>query len=188
MNKNNHTINKIFFCDFSGKVFTNRLMQENFEQIIRENVGVPHKLCNLYADNPDEYEELFQEMMIQIWISLENFRGEAKVSTWIYKVCINTAMSFRTRSNNLKKKFDSLDGKIFIANEKPENNEDDERLQKLYEIIRGFKPIDRAIIGLYLEEKSYQETAEILGISKTNVATRLMRLKRKIFEQFKSYE
>lgn len=153
-------------------------MNSEFEKIIRENAGILHKFCQIYTDDQTEYEELFQEMMIQIWRSLEKFRGDAKVSTFVYRICINTALSFRAKLNRSQKKFEPLDGKIFASPEK--DNEQDEQLQKLYAAIRELKPIERAIVGLYLDEKSYQEIAEILGISKTNVATRLMRLKKKL--------
>ncbi len=157
-------------------------MNSEFEKTIRENAAILHKFCRIYTDNAAEYEELFQEMMIQIWRSLEKFRGDAKVSTFVYRICINTALSFRAKLNLSKKKFEPLDGKIFIHLEK--DKQQDERVEKLYSAIRELKPIDRALIGLYLDEKSYEEIAEILGISKTNVATRLMRLKKKIIGKF----
>lgn len=157
-------------------------MNTDFETTIRENSKILHKFCRIYTDNADDYEELFQQMMIQIWRSMENFRGDAKVSTFIYRICINTALSNRAKLNRSKKKFVPLDGKVFIQPE--EDKTQDEQLNKLYAAIRELKTVDRAIIGLYLEERTYDEIAEILGISKTNVATRLMRLKRKIIERF----
>ena len=155
-------------------------MNTEFEKTIRENAAILHKLCRIYTDDAQEYEELFQEMMIQIWRSLEKFRGDAKVSTFIYQICINTALSFRAKLNDSRKKFETLDGKIFIQPEKDKIK--DEQLEKLYAAIRQLKPVERAIVSLYLDEKSYEEIAEILGMSKTNVATRLMRLKKKIIE------
>ena len=156
-------------------------MELKFEQTINENAGVLHKLCRVYTNNSNEYEELFQEMLVQIWRSMKNFRGEAKFSTWIYQVCINTALSFRTKIGRHRKHFETLDGKVFIQ-PTPDTDKDDQ-LQKLYAAIRELKPIDRAIVSLYLDEKSYNETSEILGISKTNVATRLMRLKKQLMEK-----
>ena len=156
-------------------------METEFEQNIKENVGVLHKLCRVYTFNRDEYEELFQEMLVQIWRSTANFRGEAKVSTFIYQICINTALGFRAKVVRHKKRFEPLDGKIFI--QPAPDTEKDERLTKLYAAIRELKPIDRAIISLFLDDKSHEETAQILGISKTNVATRLMRLKVKLTEK-----
>ena len=155
-------------------------METEFEQIITQNAGAMHKLCRVYTFNQDEYEELFQEMLVQIWRSAANFRGEARISTWLYQVCINTALGFRAKIVRHKKRFEPLDGKIFIQ---PAPAAEDERLPKLYEAIRELKPVDRAIVSLYLDEKSYEETAAILGISKTNVATRLMRLKKHLTEK-----
>ncbi len=156
-------------------------MESDFEQTIKENAGVLHKLCRVYTYNADEYEELFQEMLVQIWRSTENFRGEAKISTWIYQICINTALGFRSKLARRKKRFEPLDGKVFI--QPAPDTANDERLQRLYAAIRELKPVDRAIVSLYLDEKSYEETAQILGISKTNVATRLMRLKKQLMEK-----
>jgi RNA polymerase sigma-70 factor, ECF subfamily len=159
-------------------------MQTDFERTIRENAGVLHKLCRVYTNNSDEYEELFQEMLVQIWRASANFRGEAKVSTWVYQICINTGLGFRAKIVRAKKRFEPLDGKIFIQPAAASFGDDkDERLKKLYAAIRELKPVDRAIVSLYLDEKSYEETAQILGISKTNVATRLMRLKKQLTEE-----
>lgn len=155
-------------------------MRLDFEQIILENAGILHKLCRVYSNNESEYEEIFQEMMIQIWRAIPNFRGESQLSTWIYRICINTALNFRTKTNKFKK-YVPLEEKM------PDGftfeDEKDEQLKQLYQAIRELKPIDRALVSLYLDEKSYEETAQILGISKTNVATRLMRLKQKLIER-----
>lgn len=161
-------------------------MESEFEQIIKEHIGVLHKLCRVYTFNRDEYEELFQEMLVQIWRSTKNFRGEAQISTWIYRICINSALKFRSKIVRNKKRFETLDGKVFI--QPLPDTEKDEQLQRLYDAVRELKPIDRAIVSLYLDEKSYEEAAQILGISKTNVATRLMRLKKQLMEKLSTYE
>ncbi len=156
-------------------------MKLEFERVIMENAGTINKLCRVYTFDHDEYEELFQEMLIQIWRSLGNFRGEAKLSTWIYRICINCALSFRAKTVRHKKRFESLDGKIFLS-PIPESAYD-QRRESLYTAIRELRPVDRAIVSLFLDDKSYEETAEILGMTKTNVATRLMRLKRNLMEK-----
>lgn len=156
-------------------------METEFEQTVKENIGILHKLCKVYTFNADEYEELFQEMLVQIWRATSKFRGEAKISTFVYQVCINTALSFQASIVRRKKRFEPLDGKIFIQ-PAPDTTKD-EQLQQLYTAIRELKPVDRAIVSLYLDDKSYDETADILGISRTNVATRLMRLKKQLMEK-----
>jgi RNA polymerase sigma-70 factor (ECF subfamily) len=155
-------------------------MKNDFEQIIKSNAAILHKLCRVYTNDNSEYEELFQEMMIRIWKSLDNFRGESQLSTWLYRVCINTALNFRVKLKK-EKNFVAIE-EDFLSQFKFED-EKDEQLKKLYAAIREFKPIDRAIVSLYLDEKSYDETAQILGISKTNAATKLMRLKQKLIEK-----
>lgn len=156
-------------------------MNSDFEQIIQENAGAMHKLCRVYTFNENEYEELFQEMLVAVWRASGKFRGESKVSTFVYQICINTALGFRSKLARHKKRFESLDRKVFV--QPAPNPERDDRLEKLYAAIRELKPVDRAIVSLYLDDKSYDETAQILGISKTNVATRLMRLKKNLTEK-----
>lgn len=156
-------------------------MEMDFEQAIETNAGLMNKLCRVYTFNQDEYEQLFQEMQIQVWRSLENFRGEAKLSTWIYRICINCALSFRAKIVRHKQRFEPLDGKTF-AHPSPDTSDDEQR-ERLYAAIRELKPVDRAIVSLYLDDRSYEETAEILGMSQTNVGTRLMRLKRNLVEK-----
>lgn len=155
-------------------------MKNDFEQIIKNNAAILHKLCRVYANDNSEYEELFQEMMIRIWKSLDNFRGESQLSTWLYRVCINTALNFRVKLKK-EKRFVEL-AEDFPSQFKFED-EKDEQLKRLYAAIRELKPIDRAVVSLYLDEKSHDETAQILGISKTNVATKIMRLKQKLVEK-----
>lgn len=156
-------------------------MEADFEQVIKENAGAMHKLCRVYTYNQYEYEELFQEMLVQIWRAFARFRGEAKISTFVYQICINTALGFRSKLARNRKFFESLDGKVFI--QPVPDTAKDEQIEALYAAIRELKPIDRAIVSLYLDDKSYEETASILGISKTNVATRLMRLKKHLTEK-----
>lgn len=156
-------------------------MKTEFENIIRENVGVLHKLCRVYTFNSDEYQELMQEMLIQLWHSVGKFRGEAKLSTFVYRIAINTALGFRAQIVRDKKRYVPLDGLLYTTS--VTEFEKNDQVQKLYSAIRELKLIDRAIVSLYLDDKSYEETGEILGISTTNVATRLMRLKKKLTEK-----
>ncbi len=162
-------------------------MAADFEQTIQPNVNILHKLCRVYSNDRTEYEELFQEMLIQVWRGLPNFRGDAQVSTWLYRVCINTALGYRTRAKKTSRKFVPLDESLPAAFNL-DGGDNDEQSNRLYRAIRELKPIDRAIVSLYLDEKSYDETAQILGITKTNVATRLMRLKKQLIAKFSGYE
>lgn len=163
------------------------MMGADFEQTIELNVNILHKLCRVYSNDQIEYEELFQDMLIQIWRALPNFRGDSKISTWIYRVCINTALGYRTRATKTSKLLIPLDETLPAAFSF-DGGEPDERSDRLYRAVRELKPVDRAIVSLYLDEKSYEETAQILGISKTNVATRLMRLKKQLILKLSVYE
>lgn len=155
-------------------------MEIDFEQTIRDNAGILHKLCRVYANDDSEYEEIFQEMMIQVWRSLPNFRGDSRLSTWLYRICINTALNFRTRHRKFRQNVpisESMPAKFEILDDRSSD------LRRLYAAIRELKPIDRAIISLYLDERSQEETAKILGISKTNVGTRLQRLRQTLIRR-----
>lgn len=161
-------------------------MPPDFESTIQQNVNILHKLCRVYSNDETEYAELFQDMLIQIWRALPKFRGEAQISTWLYRVCINTALGYRTRAKKISGKFVPLEETL--TTDFSFDDEKDEQTNQLYRAVRELKPIDRAIVSLYLDEKSYDETAQILGITKTNVATRLMRLKEKLIEKLSVYE
>jgi RNA polymerase sigma-70 factor (ECF subfamily) len=163
------------------------MMTPNFEQTIQQNVNILHKLCRVYLNDETEYKELFQDMLIQIWRALPQFRGEAQISTWLYRVCINTALGYRTRAKKISGKFVPLE-ETLPARFSFDGDEKDEQSNRLYRAVRELKPIDRAIVSLYLDEKSHDETAQILGITKTNVATRLMRLKKQLIEKLSVYE
>jgi len=163
------------------------MMTPDFEQTIQHNVNILHKLCRVYSNDETEYQELFQDMLIQIWRALPNFRGEAQISTWLYRVCINTALGYRTRAKKTAGKFVPLEENLPSAFSFGLDGKD-EQSNRLLKAVRELKPVDRAIVSLYLDEKSYEETAQILGITKTNVATRLMRLKKQLLEKLSAYE
>ena len=154
-------------------------MDQDFEQIVQEHQRMLYKVCRVYTHNAYEYQELFQEVLIQLWKSLRNFKGESKLSTWIYRVAVNTALSFRAKAKR-KKHFEVLEGKEIPYN--PYNDEKDEAVNKLYEAIAKLKPMDKALITLQLEGNSYDEIAEITGLSKTNVGVRINRAKKDLVQ------
>jgi len=149
-------------------------MSENeFLSMIKDNQGIIHKICRIYRDSPEDREDLFQEVIFQLWRSYPSFSGGSKSSTWLYRVALNTAMaSFR------KNKPD-----VTLAEYLPDvqfeniNNEYNERQEALLAAIRQLSEPDRALIALFLDELSYQQIALILGISENNVGVKLNRIK-----------
>lgn len=155
--------------------------EQQFIILIQENEGVIHKITSLYADSREDQKDLFQEVVVQLWTALDRFKNESKVSTWIYRIALNTAI---TRLRKVKKQVDNeaLDLVMFNYAE-PENQELDHKINALHASIAKLNELDKAIILLVLEDKSYEEISQIIGISVSNVGTRLMRIKQKLKEK-----
>ena len=149
-----------------------------FSELIQKNQAIIHKITRIYENSRVDREDLFQEICLQLWKSYPNFREEAKFSTWMYRVALNTAISkVRKSKNNVA--FEPLRETDRI----PEDlNIEKENIKCLYQAISKLNRIDKAIILLWLEDKNYEEIAAILGISKTNVSVKLVRIKRKLEE------
>lgn len=149
-----------------------------FSELIAKNQAIIHKITMVYASNTSNREDLFQEICLQLWKSYPNFRKEAKFSTWMYRVALNTAISTIRKSNN-SPSFETLRETDRISDD---TSNEKEQIQILYRAISLLNRIDKAIILLWLEEKSYEEIAAIMGTSKNNVSVKLVRIKRKLEE------
>ena len=130
----------------------------------------------VYTNGPADREDLFQEICLQLWKAYPKFRAEAKFTTWMYRVALNTAIS-TVRKNRNKPGFESLGVYELPADENPEEKG---QVKLLYSAISKLNRIDKAIILLWLEDKSYDEIASIIGTSKNNVSVKLVRIKRKL--------
>ena len=158
-------------------------MEKEFTGLINNHKGIIYKVCQLYCHESENRKDLFQEIVIQLWKAYPNFRGEAKLSTWIYKIALNTAISSLKKENKNKLIKTISDSEFEIpALEITEN----EHLKKLYQAIQQLTEIERAIIMLYLDEKNYEEITEIVGISKSNVGVKLNRIKQKLSKIIKT--
>lgn len=155
---------------------TNR---EAFIVRIEENQGILHKVCGMFCNVVQDKEDLYQEIILQLWKSWPHFRGDSKLSTWMYRVALNTAI---TMAASKKKQAPAQSGITREIHQLPDEergiSEDD--IQALHQAISTLSEIERAIILLYLEEKPYEEIAEITGLSKTNVGVRILRIKKKL--------
>jgi RNA polymerase sigma factor (sigma-70 family) len=148
--------------------------QPAFLTTIQQHQGILHKLCRLYRDSPEDREDLFQEMIYQLWKSFPSFEGHAKIGTWIYRIALNTALAgFRKRSIPVTY--------TDILPEIP-TTENTTTLQQdqLFAALKQLSDADKAIIALYLEEMSYQEIAGIVGIDENYVGVKLNRIKTRI--------
>ncbi len=147
---------------------------EDFLETIHKHQGLIHKVCNIYRDNKEDKEDLFQEITYQLWKSYPKFEGKSKITTWMYKIALNTAMaSFRKPKIIMEEVKELPDNQL----EKPE---EDFRKEKLFWAIRQLDDADKAIISLYLDDVDITEISSITGITKNNVSVRLNRIKNKI--------
>jgi RNA polymerase sigma-70 factor (ECF subfamily) len=149
-----------------------------FSALVKENQAVIHKITMVYENTRSGREDLFQEICLQLWKAYPGFREEARFSTWLYRVALNTAISdVRKRKNVFA--FEPLRESDHIT---PETSRDHEYTQHLHSAISKLNRIDKAIILLWLEDKSYQDIAAIIGTSKNNISVKLVRIKRKLEE------
>ena len=152
-------------------------IEQEFLSVIREYERVIYKVCYLYTTKNAPLGDLYQEVVLNIWKAYPKFRKECKVSTWIYRIALNTCISFIRKEKNIPEL-------VTLTKEADWMTEDrdplTEMLRELYRLINHLGQLDKSIILLYLEEKSYEEISEITGLTVTNVATKLSRIKDKL--------
>jgi len=159
------------------------MIQEEFVRQIQVNQGIIQKICRLYGQTHRDREDLFQEIVVQLWKGLPKFRGQSKFSTWLYRVALNTAISdFRQKKRSLpvsETEIDSLEIKSDFG-DIDSTVDRQELLNTLYAAIGQLAEIDKAIVMLYLENKSYEEMEDILGIKENNLRVKMNRIKEKL--------
>lgn len=158
--------------------------KDNFLQLIQENKGIIFKICNSYCKNKDEREDLVQEIIYNLWKSGNQFNADYKFSTWMYRVALNVAISFYRQEKKATIIIPMDDAHINIEDGSTSEENTEKKIILLQQFIAEMKALDRALILLWFESKSYKEIAEIVGISETNVATKISRIKEKLKQQF----
>lgn len=153
-------------------------------QRIQDNKGILYKISSSYCRNAGDREDLMQEMVYQLWRSGQQFDETQKFSTWMYRIALNVAISFYRKANRSGVTV-ALDAEAHFADDSP-NEVLEERIGVLQRFVRELNELDKALMILYLEERPYREIAEILGISETNVATKLSRIKGRLKQEFKT--
>lgn len=152
-------------------------LQERFQTRIEEHKKILYKVCNSYCRNRDDREDLAQEITIQLWGSFSKFDERHRFSTWMYRIALNVAISFYRRESTRARYVLSADERLVDAIDATAS-QPSEDLALLYQFIEQLDPLSKALVLLFLDGNSYQEIAEILGISETNVATKISRLKK----------
>ena len=160
--------------------------REKFISIIKENQRLIYKICYTYCKNSESRKDLEQEIIVQLWKSLSRFDGRVKISTWIYQVALNTAFLFHRNEAKHKENKVYIDKSVFSVADTSLEKEPDERIAKLYRFIYTLDELDKALMMLYLEDSRYKDIAEILGITETNVATKISRIKSKLKDYFRN--
>jgi RNA polymerase sigma-70 factor (ECF subfamily) len=157
-------------------------LDQTFLERINAHAGIAHKVCRMYFQDPEERADVLQEMWYQLWKSYPGFGGRSSFTTWMYRVCLNTALGWRKKSTGA--------GRVSLSlkhQQIPEQAADprEEHLQALFQAIATLSPLNKAIVLLYLDEVSYEEIASITGLTKSNVSVRLVRIKRELEVQLK---
>jgi len=157
--------------------------QQDFQNIIEQHKGIFYKIARAYCPNEDDRQDLIQEMMIQVWQSNHRYNGQFKISTWLYRISLNVAITFYRKNTTSANKHTLLDEQ---TEQIPTDDKtaDERQLVLLEKFISELKEIDKALMVLYLEDKSHAEIAEILGMSSSNVGTKIARIKEKLKTRF----
>lgn len=151
--------------------------EQEFMQIIRDSERIIYKICYMYTTPQVSLNDLYQEVVLNLWKAFPKFRHECKTSTWLYRIALNTCISYFRKEKNTPD-FVTLTNEADQLTD--ENDPVQEMLRQMYRMISHLGQLDKSIILLYLEDKSYSEMAEITGLSVTNIATKLSRIKEKL--------
>ncbi len=154
-------------------------IEHQFVKELEKNQNIAHKICRLYTHDRESHNDLFQEITIQLWKAYPKFRGEAKFSTWMYRIALNTAITlYRKKKRTIKTQdYDSVHFKI-KADEY--DDEQEQQLKLMYDALKELSDINKALVFLYLEDKNYKEISETLGISEVNARVKMNRVKTKL--------
>ena len=154
-------------------------MEKEFLQIIKKNQGIIHKVCNIYCDDQEDRNDLFQEIVAQLWKSFPSFREESKFSTWMYRVALNTAItSFKKTKRRPDQNRLTYDN--FQVKDENYNIEIEEEIKNLHKAVAQLTGVEKSIVLLFLENKRYEEIAEITGITQNYVRVKMNRIKKKL--------
>ena len=151
----------------------NQDLERDFMDVVRKNERIIYKVVSFYADIDQSISDLYQEVVLNLWKAYPSFRGDSKISTWIYRISLNTCITFFRRS----KRSISYTDLVIDVSDIPD---EDENIKELYRLINKLGKIEKALVLLYLDEKPYKDIAEITGLTVTNVATKLNRIKDKL--------
>ena len=155
-----------------------------FTELIKENKGIIFKVCNSYCCSKEDRDDLAQEIIYNLWKSFTGYKVNFKFSTWMYRIALNVAISFYRKEKNKLHRTIYSDNLLIFEEDRTTITEKEKNLSLLLQFIGQLKEIDKSIMLLYLGDKSYKEIAEITGITESNVATKISRIKEKLKTNF----
>lgn len=166
-------------------------MKKQFKNIIDQHNGILYKIGRSYTTEEADFKDLYQEMLIQLWKSLDKFRGKSKISTWIYRVALNTALTYKRKSKRRKPTdgLDKMNEKMACQDDEAIEmvKETEQKIELLYKCINLLKKDERAIILLHLDGRKYEEIAEIIGLTKNHVGVKIKRIKDRLHRLLKEH-
>ena len=150
-------------------------LESKFAQTIKQNKSTIYTVCYMFSKDADEVNDLFQEAVINLWRGFEGYKGKSDVKTWIYRVTLNTCISLDRKKRRAATEPLNVNINLF-----EDRDEDTRQIDRLHKRIGRLGPFDRAIVLLWLENMSYEEIGQVVGISTTSVSTRLYRIKEQL--------
>lgn len=154
-------------------------LEHHFVTNLEKNQNIVHKICRIYTHDQESHNDLFQEITIQLWKAYPKFRGDSKFSTWMYRVALNTAITLYRKSKRSIKTED-IDSVSFKIKADEYDDETEKQLKLMYDAVKELNDIDKALVFLYLEDQSYKDISETLGISEVNARVKMNRVKAKL--------
>ena len=154
-------------------------LEHKFISEFQQHQNIIHKVCRIYTNNQDAHNDLFQEITIQLWKAYPKFRGDSKLSTWMYRIGLNTAITLYRKSKRTIKTQD-FDRVLYKIESTDYDDTEEEQLKLMYEAIYQLNDIDKALMFLYLEDKNYKEIAKTIGISEVNARVKMNRIKTRL--------
>lgn len=156
--------------------------EQSFIDLLNKHQNIIHKVCHLYMNDVSGREDLFQEVTLQAWKAYPKFRGESQFSTWLYRIALNTAITFYRKAKRQPVIYSDI-----IPEQTETSSETEEQLKAMYKSISDLSKTDKALVMLYLEDYNYNDIGEILGITPNNVAVKMNRIKLKLKESSTKY-
>lgn len=154
--------------------------EKAFSQLIKDNQGLIIKVSRLYTNSPEDEQDLFQEIVLQMWRSYDSFKGQSKISTWMYRVALNTAITLFRKKTKSPQTDELMD--FHQSNFLDEDDEKQQQISLLYKVVKMLPKVERAIVMMYLDDLPYRDIAENLGISEVNARVKMNRLKKTLKE------